>query len=180
MVIDPVKQFRTVIKGNIEGVDQGVALLTSMTNEQYCMRAKPYVNSCIGEHLRHVLDLYYALKEQVEIINYDVRRRGALVESCRVTGLNELQQIKTWLLSLQPSMMNNKMIMSTEVSVIDTSVAQVETSLIRELIFVSSHAVHHYALMDISAKLCDFDTPDNMGVAPATLTALRNDSSCVQ
>jgi len=180
MVIDLVEQFRKVIKGNIEGLDQGVALLTSMTNEQYCMCAKPYINSSIGEHLRHVLDLYYALKTNVDMIDYDVRRRGALVESCRMTGLSELEQVKTWLLTLDPDMMNNKVIMSTEVSVVDTLVVQVETSLIRELIFVSMHAIHHYALMDVSAKFCDFDTPKNMGFAPATLTALRNDSSCVQ
>jgi hypothetical protein len=180
MVLGPVEQFKTVIKGNIEGLDQGIALLTVMTNEQYCMRAQPYIVSCIGEHLRHVLDLYYALKEQVDVIDYDVRRRGALVESCRITGLAELEHIKAWLLTLQPHMMNNKMMMSTEVSVVETLVAKVETSLIRELIFVSTHAIHHYALMDISAKLCDFDTPDNMGVAPATLTALRNNPSCVQ
>jgi len=180
MVSGPVEQFRAVIKGNIEGLDQGITLLMAMTNEQYCMSAKPYITSCIGEHLRHVLDLYYVLKEHVEVIDYDVRRRGALVESCRMTGLSELEHIKTWLLTLQPHMMNNKIMMSTEVSVIDTLVAQVETSLIRELIFVSAHAIHHYALMDISAKLCDFNTPKNIGIAPATLTALRNDSSCVQ
>ncbi|WP_017222997.1 hypothetical protein [Moritella dasanensis] len=180
MVIDPVEQFSTVIKGNIEGLDQGIALLVAMTNEQYCMRAQPYILSCIGEHLRHVLDLYYALKADVDVIDYDVRRRGALVESCRMTGLAELAEIKTWLLTLQPQMMNTNMVMSTEVSVVNTLVTQVETSLIRELIFVSTHAIHHYALMDISAKLCDFNTPKNLGIAPATLTALRNDSSCVQ
>ncbi|MCJ8349209.1 hypothetical protein [Moritella sp.] len=180
MVSGPVEQFRTVIKGNIEGLDQGIILLMAMTNEQYCMRAKPYITSCIGEHLRHILDLYYVLKEHVGVIDYDVRRRGALVESCRMTGLSELEHIKSWLLTLQPHMMNNKIMMSTEVSVLNTLVAQVETSLIRELIFVSTHAIHHYALMDISAKLCDVDTPKNMGIAPATLTALRNGSSCVQ
>lgn len=180
MLIDPVAQFRTVIKGNIEGLDQGIALLAAMTNEQYCMRAQPYIMSCMGEHLRHVLDLYYSLKEHVDVIDYDVRRRGAAVESCRLTGLSELAQIKIWLLTLQPQMMNTKIVMSTEVSVVDTLVVKVETSFIRELIFVSSHAIHHYALMDISAKLCDVDTPKNMGVAPATLTALRNNSSCVQ
>jgi len=180
MFIDLVEQFRKVIKGNVEGLDQGIALLTAMTNEQYCMRAKPYVNSSIGEHLRHILDLYYALNQNVAVIDYDIRRRGALVESCRLTGLTELQQIKTWLLTLQPEMMNNKVMMSTEVSVLDTQVVQVESSLIRELIFVSSHAIHHYALMDASAKLCEVDTPKNMGLAPATLTALRNDLSCVQ
>ncbi|MFT5807762.1 MAG: hypothetical protein ACI9LG_002055 [Moritella dasanensis] len=180
MVIDPVEQFKTVIKGNIEGLDQGIALLAAMTNEQYCMRAQPYILSCIGEHLRHVLDLYYVLKADVDVIDYDVRRRGALVESCRLTGLAELAEIKTWLLTLQPLMMNTNMVMSTEVSVVNTLVTQVETTLVRELIFVSTHAIHHYALMDISAKLCDFNTPKNMGIAPATLTALRNNPSCVQ
>lgn len=180
MFIDLVEQCRKVIKGNVEGLDQGIALLTAMTNEQYCMRAQPYITSSIGEHLRHILDLYYALNENIAVIDYDVRRRGSLVESCRMTGLSELQQIKTWLLSLQPEVMNKAVLMSTEVSVIDTQVVQVETTLIRELIFVSTHAIHHYALMDASAKLCEVETPENMGLAPATLTALRNDQSCVQ
>ena len=180
MVIDAIEQFKKVIKSNIEGLEQGISLLTAMTNEQYCMRAKPYINSSIGEHLRHILDLYYALEKNSDVINYDVRRRGALVETCRLTGLRELQQTKTWLLALEPNMMENKVTMLTEISVLDTQTVQVETSLIRELIFVSAHAIHHYALMDASAKLCDIETPKDIGIAPATLTALRNDSSCVQ
>ncbi|MFT5880515.1 MAG: hypothetical protein ACI86X_001643 [Moritella sp.] len=182
VTVDSVDHFNTVIQGNIEGLEQGITLLTLMTNEQYCMRARPYVESSIGEHLRHVLDLYLALKRGSEkiIVDYDVRRRGALVESCRRTGLVELKQIKTWLLSLQPDHMNKTIIISTAVSVVNTLTTQIKTSLLRELVFVSSHAIHHYALMNVTAKLCDFQAPENMGLAPATLTALRNDNSCVQ
>ena len=182
MLADSVKQFRAVISGNIEGVEQGIELLKNLTNEEYCMRAEPYLRSCIGEHLRHILDLYDALRQAtaVMVIDYDQRRRGAAVESDRAIGLAELQQIKTWLLTLEPDIGLDKIVISTEVSLQSKQVAMIETSLLRELVFVSNHAVHHYALINISAQLCALKTPVNMGIAPATLTALRNEVSCVQ
>jgi len=182
MVVDSAEQFRIVIQGNIEGLDQGIALLESMTNEQYCMGAKPYVASSIGEHLRHILDLYYSVQGAIDsnVVDYDVRRRGALIESCRKTGLDELFTIKAWLISLHYSDANKSVMVSTEVSVISTMIAEVKSTLLRELVFVSAHAIHHYALMTVSAKLCDFQAPKDMGVAPATLTSIRGDSTCVQ
>lgn len=182
MVVNSAEQFRIVIQANIEGLEQGIALLESMNNEQYCMRAKPYVTSSIGEHLRHILDLYYSVQgiSDEHVVDYDVRRRGALIESCRQTGLDELFSLKAWLISLNFSDANKTVLVSTEVSVVSTMVAKVESTLVRELVFVSAHAIHHYALMTASAKLCDFQAPKDMGIAPATLTSIRGDSTCVQ
>lgn len=182
MVLNSVEQFENVILGNIEGLDQGVALLSVMTDEQYCMRAKPYIESSIGEHLRHILDLYLAVQQSSEDshVDYDIRRRGALVEVCRETGLKELNAIKSWLVGLSHDMAHEPITVMTEVSVVDTLVAKVPSTLLRELIFVSAHAIHHYALMTISARLCDFHTPRDLGIAPATLSSLRGDSTCVQ
>ncbi len=171
-----------VIQGNLEGIEQGIELLLAMTNEQYIHQPKPFIESSTGEHLRHILDLYRALMmtEKANVIDYDVRRRGALVESCRQTGLSELHQVKGWLESLADDPVDRKIVICSEVLLSEKKVAQAETTLLRELIFVSSHTVHHYAMMSVTAKLCDFQAPLHMGLAPTTISGLRDDKQCVQ
>ena len=63
-----------------------------------------YVTSSIGQHFRHIVDLYLALRNaatedvcNVTTIDYDQRRRGASIETCKVTAVDELLQVKQWL-----------------------------------------------------------------------------------
>ncbi len=53
--------------------------------------------------------------------------------------------------------------------------ARPETSstLGRELIFLLSHAVHHFALMKLIAETMGFGTDDTFGVMPSTLADER-------
>jgi len=39
----------------------------------------------------------------------------------------------------------------------------------RELQFLSSHTVHHFAIVAMILKIQGFETPDTFGVAPSTL-----------
>jgi len=57
---------------------------------------KPLFDSTIGQHLRHILDLYMALIEPhgTGNINYDIRRRGIALEHQRAAGIAELRQVK--------------------------------------------------------------------------------------
>ena len=59
--------------------------------------------SSIGEHLRHILDLFFALAKQPDIgvVDYDHRRRGAPVETDLLVGISELQEIKSMVRSIE-------------------------------------------------------------------------------
>jgi hypothetical protein len=63
--------------------------------------------------------------------------------------------------------------LSTEVSVHEQKVESVPTSLARELVFVGSHAVHHYAMIAQISHHPGKALPSSFGIAPATATYLR-------
>ncbi len=54
-----------------------------MSDDTYQYISKPYVQSSIGQHIRHLIDNYLALQQGCEInhIDYNWRRRGAQVEN---------------------------------------------------------------------------------------------------
>ena len=185
-------EFKHVIRGNIEAIHQGIDLISALSDEQYVHIASPYVSSSIGAHFRHVVDMYSALmtsdsEQQVsDIVDYDVRRRGALIEKRRDIAIEELRSLEDWITQLtnnasEASNVGDAIVkqkqqsisLKSEVTLSDSCSVIVETSLIRELIFVGSHAVHHYALINVIAKLQGVTLSGSLGIAPATATFLR-------
>ena len=170
--------LKSIIKGNLEAVDQGVELINKLSDEQYQHIAVPYVRSSIGEHFRHLVDLYLALmnEQSVGVCDYDVRRRGADIEVSRATALAELANIKSWLTTLESEnnqFFNRVINVNTEVTLLETESVTIKSSVLRELIFTSSHAVHHFAVIGVVAKIQGIEVNGDLGIAPATATFLR-------
>ena len=84
------------------------------------------------------------------MIDYDFRRRGAKVESSRDAAIEELSLIKNWLDELEQQTLDGSFAIhqpidvKSEVTLEQTSSVVLSSSLIRELVFTSSHAVHHF------------------------------------
>ena len=172
----PIAQ--SILKGNIEALNQGIRLLTVLSDEQYRHIPAPYVKSSIGEHFRHVADMFAAVCRAADegIINYDRRRRGALVETQRQVALAEFEEVKAWMESLDNGAFeaNASVVIQTEITLEETESVRLKSSFLRELVFTSSHAVHHFALISVIAKLQGVDLVESFGVAPATATYLRS------
>ena len=69
--------------------------------------------------------------------------------------------------------MHEKLIVLNETSVEQTYVNEVNSTLGRELVFVSSHAIHHFSLLAIITSLQGQTTHALFGVAPSTATYQR-------
>ncbi|MFT5083286.1 MAG: hypothetical protein ACI9Y1_001327 [Lentisphaeria bacterium] len=176
--------IRSVIKGNIEAIDQGLRLVSALSDAQYQYIATPYVKSSVGQHFRHVVDMFFALinAKVLDCVDYDVRRRGASVESERLVAIAELERIRVWMLGcLDPAVLRSlakidSIAVQTEVTLEDTHSVVLSSNLVRELVFTSSHAVHHYALISVIAKFQGVELEENLGIAPATATFLRDEA----
>lgn len=170
-----VHALDSCVTGNMDVIEQGIILLGTLSDDEYQHVATPYVNSSIGEHFRHSLDLYFSLmnEQQTGIIDYDFRRRGSQVEECRTTALREFEHIKQWLLALRSGDIYRHVEVKTEVSLHQQYSEQLTSSMARELIFVAAHAIHHYALIRVSALYCNADVSADFGIAPATASYLR-------
>ncbi len=180
MNIDAV---RSIIIGNIEALDQGINLVNALSDEQYRFTDSSYTQSSIGQHFRHIIDMFMAVSHPGEpaIINYDARRRGADVETCRDVATRELNGIKTYIsgylnnLEDALELLKQDMGVKTEVTIEETHSVVLRSNKLRELVFTSSHAVHHYALISMIAKIQGITLDKNIGVAPATATFLRGE-----
>lgn len=163
------------ITGSLEAIDQSLSLCALLDNNSYTFKAQPYVQSSIGEHLRHILDLFFALinEPNVGVVDYDHRRRGASVETKLDVGISELTQVKTWLQQLDSSRLDASITILSEATISSQKVCEMASSLRRELLFVASHTIHHLAIIKVITTHCDIETSEHLGYAPATATYLR-------
>ncbi len=163
------------ISGNVEAIEQSLALCDLLDDNSYNYKATPYVQSSIGEHLRHILDMYLALirQPQTRVIDYDHRRRGAPVESDLKAGISELQNIHSWLTTLNAVNLDKPVTILSETSVSTQKICELPSSLRRELLFVASHTIHHLAIIKVIATHANIATGEHLGYAPATATYLR-------
>ncbi len=154
-------------------------LLDGMTDEQYRSQP-PGFTSTIGGHVRHCLDHVDALLAAVERgqLNYDARRRGTAVETCRQAALDAIARQQEQLLELPPLVEEQPLrltaMMSTVLPAFDLG-----TTVGRELAFVLSHTIHHNALIAVMARALGVAVPERFGYAPSTIAHLEQ-TSCVR
>jgi uncharacterized damage-inducible protein DinB len=129
----------------------------------------------MGEHLRHIVDMYLALMNEptVEVVDYDCRRRGAAIEQERAAGIQALESIRDWLLNLAPDRLDSPVTILSEASVTSRQICEMPSTLRRELLFVASHTIHHFALIRVVTIHLNVKTDEGFGYAPATATYLR-------
>lgn len=164
-----------VIQGNLETLEQALTLLSSLTDDGYQFVATPYVGSSIGQHMRHILDNYQVLMAGMTQppVDYNQRRRGSSVETCRQQAMDEIVQLQQWLSRLSEKQISAPLSIISEVCLQETHSDCLASTVHRELIFVASHCVHHMALIGVAIKLQDLDVPKYFGLAPATATYAR-------
>lgn len=162
---------------------QGKTYLKSVSKADYNEIVAPNFISSAGSHIRHIIDHYLAVIAGLEsgIIDYDNRSRGGSLESDPQAAIAKIDEIIHWIEDISDEMLNIQLKLSTEISVTQTTVQKIPTSLARELIFVGSHAVHHYAMINQISMAQEKNLDPSFGIAPATATYMRkNGSFCVE
>ena len=174
LVNDATSKNDLIIPAEVEGcldvAKQALTLLNRLSSPEYNQIAKPYLESSIGQHMRHVLDVFHAAMgwPHSEIIDYDLRRRTHLVESDKMIAIDEWHSISQCLKEISVEELNNKVNVKNEISLTHKKSALSKSTLGRELSFVSSHAIHHFALMRISLSFQDINVSKTFGMAPST------------
>ncbi len=161
------------IVGCIETLNQGYEFLETLSAEDYIYLAQPHVSSSIGEHFRHWLDLFHAIKLDSSRIDYNVRRRGHQVERDIDVAKQEIRDLVTWLFSLPNGELHQPVTVETEVMLSQTQVEEVSSTFVRELTFAALHATHHFAMAKVVASIRGVESDSRFGVAPTTATYQR-------
>lgn len=161
------------IVGSIETLTQGLEFLETLSDADYQFVAQPHVTSSIGEHFRHWLDLFHAIAIDPTRIDYNIRRRGHVVEREVATAKREILSLIEWICALPAAELSRTVKVETEVLLSQTHVEEVESTLSRELTFVTLHATHHFAMARVIASLRGIESAQCFGIAPTTASYQR-------
>ena len=163
------------LEGQLETVQQAKEFLLGLTTENYQVVIKPHFVSSAGTHMRHILDHYLALKDGVSrgLVNYNKRNRYTNIETCPQTALLQWQILERWLTEVSQLDADMPLSVLCEISVDKTQNTQTKSTLARELVFVSSHAIHHFSLLAVINSLLGNKDEVHFGIAPSTASYLR-------
>ncbi|HMP77378.1 MAG TPA: DUF664 domain-containing protein [Kiritimatiellia bacterium] len=156
---------------NLAFLRQARDLVSRLSSSAYASTGHPVFGSGVGAHLRHVLDHYANLLAGVEAgrIDYDARAREQAIESDRAASLARMDELMAGLRGLAAradAPLRVKMDCGDQS---DPAGWWTESSLRRELQFLISHTVHHFALIRLILKIQGIDAGAQFGVAPSTL-----------
>jgi hypothetical protein len=161
-----------LIDENIETLKRGVELIARLDDRLYTLPNRELSLSGVGVHFRHCIDFYHNFLAGVESgrVNYDLRERDERPEKNRLFAIAKVDSLIVDLSRL-PVIKDDRVFEVTleGASDFDWSIS----SLKRELQFLLSHTLHHYAFMALILRLQGFDSGAEFGVAPSTLRHWR-------
>lgn len=153
------------LEANLALLAQGRRLLARLDDAVY-VRALPSVfGASIGGHIRHNLDHYRCLLAGLSAgrVDYSGRERDRRTETDRFHALAELASLRRALAALPYA---RDLLVRRES---DPEGAWAPSSMARELDFLMSHTVHHYAIVAILCRLQGIAPEPDFGIAPSTL-----------
>ena len=161
-----------IIYDNIETLKQGINLIARLDDHLYTQPNHELSLSGVGAHFRHCIDFYHNFLNGVESgrINYDLRERDERLETNRLFAIDKLGALIADL-SLMSTMEGSRVVEALLEGTSDSDWSI--SSLKRELQFLLSHTIHHYALIALTLRSHGFDPGAEFGVAPSTLRHWR-------
>jgi hypothetical protein len=141
-----------------------IDLLKQLDNQVYITPNALLSNATIGQHTRHIIELFQCLLQGYDAgkVNYDKRTRNKVIENdtaMAVLALYEIQQ------SLEQD--NKDLEMEYELGEKEVALA---SNYFRELMYNLEHCIHHQALIKVALiNLPALQIAENFGIAPSTV-----------
>ena len=163
--------MHTLILDNLHYITQGVNLLDRLNGELYTRPNPQCFDTKIGGHLRHNIDHYSSFLKGCRSgrVDYDERLRDHRVENDPDHAICELNRIAGELGKLESEDLDKALYVKMDSGNTDSTKSWSKSTIRRELQFLLSHTIHHYALIAVICNLQGVKTPPDFGVAPSTL-----------
>lgn len=128
-----------------------------------------------GPHLRHVIEHYEAFTQHVasHSVDYDTRARDRAPEQDIAVARARIQALQQQLMTLDATTLTEPIAVHLRGGLGGEDNFVSFSSLARELLFLASHAVHHYAVIQLHCKAQGICLGDDFGKAPATVRHAR-------
>lgn len=149
--------------------------LELMTQEEFVKPCMHLSNSTIGQHVRHIIEMFQCLELGYETgtVNYELRKRDQRIETNREEALAALQTVFD---GLQKA--DKALVLEGIYNDHGDTLLKIPTNYYREIIYNLEHTIHHMALIRIGIReLKQIELPEGYGVASATVKHKR---TCAQ
>jgi hypothetical protein len=125
----------------------------------------------IGAQIRHCIDACSCLLEGVveRRVDYDRRRREARIEVDRRAASARLESLARSLRHTLAKEADHPLRIRLDEPDLPSEAGWTQSTLARELRFVASHVIHHFAIIALLLRSQGTEVPPDFGVAPSTL-----------
>ncbi len=139
-------------------------VLSKLSDSDYTNPCNGLSGATIGEHTRHIIELFQCLNNQYDsqTINYDLRKRDYGIQ----THTDVAQEAILSVLCQLDKPNKNLELQQT----IEGEAISISTNYYRELVYNLEHCIHHQALIKVALLQLNHVTIDeNFGVARSTI-----------
>ena len=149
--------------------------LEQLTCEQYCQPSKILFGATIGQHVRHIIELFICLDNgySTGVVNYEKRKRDYTIETNKEFAASLLKSIY---LTLDKT--NKDLVLEASFDDNTADCISIDTNYYREIAYNLEHTVHHMALIRVGiTEVSNIEVPTSFGVASSTI---KYRQSCAQ
>lgn len=161
-----------LLKSIHHSLDELLYLLDQLSDQDYSKPCPALSNATIGEHIRHILEMFQCLENSYDlgILNYDNRERNNQIQT-------ETEFAKKCITSLKKGLKSENKIIYLE-QIIDGLNIRIQSNYYRELLYNLEHCIHHQALIKVAVlQFENISVDENFGVARSTIEYRKQ---CVQ
>jgi hypothetical protein len=162
----------TIIVEAKETLVQLSNVIQELTFDEYLEKIPLLSNATIGEHTRHIIELFQQLVAGycLGVINYDDRQRDLRLQTDIDFALESIATIISYLSKSDKDL--------TIISIYNNQSKSIRTNYFRELLFNIEHCIHHQAIIKIGLiYLNKGNVSANFGIAKSTIAYKKQ---CVQ
>lgn len=141
--------------------------LKLMSDEQYVHQSKSLFNATIGQHTRHIIEMFICLETGYEegVVNYEKRKRELRIETDKEFAC----ELLTWIYN-NLNKLNKQMVLQASYNEDSDEIIAFQTNYHREIAYNLEHTIHHMALIKVGiSEFSDIQLPDGFGVATSTM-----------
>jgi len=141
--------------------------LNELSKDEYRQPSKVLLDATIGEHVRHIIELFQCLEKGYDtgIVNYEKRKRDHELEINKELASFLLKEI------YQNIDKPNKDILLEAGDYCDPmEIVSISSNYYRELVYNLEHTIHHMALIRVGInEVSSVRLPEEFGVAYSTV-----------
>ncbi|TAH01300.1 MAG: DinB family protein [Sphingobacteriales bacterium] len=149
--------------------------LEQLSAEQYVYPSATLSNASIGQHVRHIIEMFICLDAGYEqgVVNYEKRKRDIKIETEKDFAAGLLKDIYASL-----GKPNKTLVLEATYNEDSNDLILFDTNYHREIAYNLEHTIHHMALIKVGIKeVSNIAIPDGFGVASSTL---KHRKECAQ